>query len=54
MSYIRLMGQEVLPALREIGKELSLNSPFDLNTPVNRKYADVTPEIPTQEARWAS
>src|SRR5262245_8994245 len=54
MSYIRLMGQEVLPALREIGKELGLNSPFDLNTPVSRKYADVTPEIPSQEARWAS
>ncbi len=54
MSYIRLMGQEVLPALREIGKELGLNSPFDLNTPVSRKYADVTPEIPTQEAHWAS
>ena len=54
MSYIRLMGQEVLPALREIGKELGLNSPFELNTPVSRAYADVKPEIPTQEARWAS
>ncbi len=54
MSYIRLMGQEVLPALREIGKELGLNSPFELNTPVSRAYADVKPETPTQEARWAS
>ncbi len=54
MNYIRLMGQEVLPALREIGKELGLNSPFDLNTPVSRAYADVKPETPTQEARWAS
>jgi alkanesulfonate monooxygenase SsuD/methylene tetrahydromethanopterin reductase-like flavin-dependent oxidoreductase (luciferase family) len=54
LSYIRLMGQEVLPALREIGKELGLNSPFDLNTPVSRAYADVKPETPTQEARWAS
>jgi alkanesulfonate monooxygenase SsuD/methylene tetrahydromethanopterin reductase-like flavin-dependent oxidoreductase (luciferase family) len=54
MSYIRLMGQEVLPALREMGKELGLNSPFELNTPVSRKYADVKPETPTQEARWAS
>ncbi|HXR34979.1 MAG TPA: LLM class flavin-dependent oxidoreductase [Candidatus Binataceae bacterium] len=54
LSYIRLMGQEVLPALREIGKELGLNSPFELNTPVSRAYADVKPETPTQEARWAS
>jgi alkanesulfonate monooxygenase SsuD/methylene tetrahydromethanopterin reductase-like flavin-dependent oxidoreductase (luciferase family) len=53
-SYIRLMGQEVLPALREIGQELGLNSPFDLNSPVSRRYADVTPEIPSQEANWAS
>jgi len=44
----------VLPALREIGKELGLNSPFELNTPVSRAYADVKPETPTQEARWAS
>jgi alkanesulfonate monooxygenase SsuD/methylene tetrahydromethanopterin reductase-like flavin-dependent oxidoreductase (luciferase family) len=54
MNYIRLMGQEVLPALREIGKELGLNSPFDLNMPVSRAYADVKPETPTGEARWAS
>ncbi len=54
MSYIRLMGQEVLPALREMGKELGLNSPFELNTPVSRQYANVKPETPTQEMRWAS
>ena len=51
---IRLIGQEVLPALREIGKKLGLDSPFDLNTPVSRNYANVKPETPTQEARWAS
>src|SRR5579884_1766727 len=28
---IRLTGQEVLPRLREIGKQLGLESPFDLN-----------------------
>ncbi len=54
MSYIKLMGQEVLPALREMGKELGLNSPFELNTPVSRQYANVKPETPSQEARWAS
>ena len=26
---IRLLGQEVMPAVREIGKELGLNSPFE-------------------------
>ena len=35
MDCIRLMGQEVMPALREIGQELGLNSPFDLDTPVS-------------------
>ena len=34
-SCIRLLGQEVLPALREIGKKLDLRSPFELNTPVS-------------------
>jgi len=37
MECIRLMGQEVMPALREIGKELGLNSPFELNSPVSLK-----------------
>jgi hypothetical protein len=32
---IRLLGKEVLPRLREIGKELGLASPFELNTPVS-------------------
>ena len=35
---IRLMGAEVLPRLREIGKSLGLNSPFDLNTPVSLQF----------------
>jgi hypothetical protein len=30
-----LTGQEVLPRLREIGRSLGLNSPFDLDTPVS-------------------
>ncbi len=38
---IRLTGQEVLPALREIGKQLGLESPFDLNTPVSLAYSGV-------------
>jgi hypothetical protein len=35
MDCIRLMGQEVMPALREMGDELGLQSPFECNTPVS-------------------
>ena len=34
MDGIRLMGQEVMPALREIGDELGLKSPCERHTPV--------------------
>ena len=36
---IRLLGEEVLPALRETGAKLGLNSPFDCNAPVGIKYS---------------
>ena len=36
---IRLLGEEVLPALRETGARLGLNSPFDNNAPVGIKYS---------------
>jgi alkanesulfonate monooxygenase SsuD/methylene tetrahydromethanopterin reductase-like flavin-dependent oxidoreductase (luciferase family) len=39
MTCIRLLGQEVLPALREIGKELELWSPFEANAPVSLAHA---------------
>jgi hypothetical protein len=32
---IRLLGQEVLPVVREMGKELGLWSPFEANAPVS-------------------
>jgi alkanesulfonate monooxygenase SsuD/methylene tetrahydromethanopterin reductase-like flavin-dependent oxidoreductase (luciferase family) len=32
---IRLLGQEVLPAVREMGKELGLWSPFEANAPLS-------------------
>jgi alkanesulfonate monooxygenase SsuD/methylene tetrahydromethanopterin reductase-like flavin-dependent oxidoreductase (luciferase family) len=35
---IRLMGAEVLPRLREIGKSLGLLSPFELNRPVSLQF----------------
>jgi alkanesulfonate monooxygenase SsuD/methylene tetrahydromethanopterin reductase-like flavin-dependent oxidoreductase (luciferase family) len=43
-SCIRLLGQEVLPAVREIGKELGLNSPFEANAPVS--WAFPQPAVP--------
>ncbi len=36
---IELLGAEVLPALREMGDELGLHSPFELNTPVSLRYS---------------
>ena len=35
---IRLMGQEVLPAVREMAKEFDLKSPFETNQPVSVDY----------------
>ena len=35
MDCIRLMGQEVMPALREIGKDLGLDSPFEVDSPIS-------------------
>jgi alkanesulfonate monooxygenase SsuD/methylene tetrahydromethanopterin reductase-like flavin-dependent oxidoreductase (luciferase family) len=46
MTCIRLMGQEVLPAVREIGKELKLWSPFEVNAPVSIKYPEGAAAIP--------
>ena len=37
---IRLLGQEVLPALRDIGKELGLWSPFEANAPVSLAHPE--------------
>jgi len=36
---IKLLGQEVLPAVREMGKALGLRSPFEANAPVSIAYA---------------
>jgi hypothetical protein len=37
---IRLLGQEVLPALRDIGKELGLWSPFEANAPTSIHFPE--------------
>jgi alkanesulfonate monooxygenase SsuD/methylene tetrahydromethanopterin reductase-like flavin-dependent oxidoreductase (luciferase family) len=39
---IRLLGQEVMPAMREIGKELGLSSPFEADAPVSLAHASGT------------
>ena len=45
MRSLRLMGEEVLPAVREMAKELELNSPFEVD-PATGKAIE---ETPTQE-----
>jgi alkanesulfonate monooxygenase SsuD/methylene tetrahydromethanopterin reductase-like flavin-dependent oxidoreductase (luciferase family) len=40
MSCIRLLGQEVMPAVRSIAQELGLQSPFEANAPVSQAYAE--------------
>ena len=41
---IRLLGDEVLPSLREYGKELGLWSPFEANAPVSLTFPE--PALP--------
>jgi alkanesulfonate monooxygenase SsuD/methylene tetrahydromethanopterin reductase-like flavin-dependent oxidoreductase (luciferase family) len=43
---IRLLGQEVMPAMREIGKELGLKDPFELNAPVHLRYSTDLKRMP--------
>jgi alkanesulfonate monooxygenase SsuD/methylene tetrahydromethanopterin reductase-like flavin-dependent oxidoreductase (luciferase family) len=40
MSCIRLLGQEVMPAVREMARELDLKSPFEANAPVSQAFAE--------------
>ena len=47
MECIRLLGQEVMPALREIGDELELNSPFDVNSPVSLAHGQAMSPVRT-------
>jgi alkanesulfonate monooxygenase SsuD/methylene tetrahydromethanopterin reductase-like flavin-dependent oxidoreductase (luciferase family) len=39
LTCIRLLGQEVMPAMREIGQELGLQSPFEADAPVSLAYS---------------
>jgi hypothetical protein len=40
MRSLRLMGEEVIPAVREMGKELELHSPFEVNPSTNEPMAE--------------
>ena len=40
MRSLRLMGEEVIPAVREMGKELELYSPFEVDPRTNRPIVD--------------
>jgi alkanesulfonate monooxygenase SsuD/methylene tetrahydromethanopterin reductase-like flavin-dependent oxidoreductase (luciferase family) len=42
MDCIRLLGQEVMPAVRSIAQELGLQSPFEADAPVSQAYATAT------------
>ena len=42
---IRLLGQEVMPALRETAKELDLKSPFEADMPVSRAFAGKSEKV---------
>ena len=44
MRSLRLMGEEVIPAVREIAKELDLPGPFEVN-PATNKPMEPTPDV---------
>jgi alkanesulfonate monooxygenase SsuD/methylene tetrahydromethanopterin reductase-like flavin-dependent oxidoreductase (luciferase family) len=47
MTCIRLFGQEVLPAMRDIARSLDLKSPFEAESPVSIDYStDLKPRVP--------
>ena len=48
---IRLLGQEVFPAVREMAKEFGLASPFETNQPVSLRYMEALKEPATRRRR---
>ena len=48
MDCIRLLGQEVMPRVREIGDELGLKSPFELESPVSLAATPESELIPVE------
>ena len=46
MRSLRLMGEEVLPAVREMGKELELFSPFEVDPTTGEKVTQADSMVP--------
>ena len=44
MRSLRLMGEEVIPAVREIGKELDLKGPFEIDPTTNEEISEADAE----------
>ena len=55
MRSLRLMGEEVIPAVREIAKELDLKGPFEVdpqtNQPVGEAAGETARQAETSEAQ---
>jgi hypothetical protein len=50
MRSLRLMGQEVLPAVREMAKELELPGPFEVDPATGQPYVAQTNGAPAAPA----
>ena len=44
MRSLRLMGEEVIPAVREMAKELELNSPFEVDPATGKPIEAASPQ----------
>ena len=49
MRSLKLMGEEVIPAVREMGKELELFSPFEIDPATGKPYEDTTVSVPADD-----
>jgi alkanesulfonate monooxygenase SsuD/methylene tetrahydromethanopterin reductase-like flavin-dependent oxidoreductase (luciferase family) len=54
MRSLRLMGEEVIPAVREMGEELDLKGPFEVNPATNEPFADAEASSAAETATPAS
>ena len=54
MRSLRLMGEEVIPAVREMGKELELFSPFEVDPATNKPITNGATAPGAVEAAAAS
>jgi alkanesulfonate monooxygenase SsuD/methylene tetrahydromethanopterin reductase-like flavin-dependent oxidoreductase (luciferase family) len=54
MRSLRLMGEEVIPAVREMGEELELKGPFEVNPSTNEPFAGAEASSAAKTATSAS